>query len=329
MQRRLLGLFFLFLGALGSGWSKTVVSAPTAVKPAVVLPPVLSQAVRPAKKSPAVKKFSLGLNMIYVPPGSFQYDKYYRDICTVSGFLISQDDITRSQFWRVMGTDPSDRRYSSGSDDPVQMVNWYQAIAFCNKLSLREGLVPVYSVFGVRFSRLRFSDIPTSNDPYWDSPTVNWQANGYRLPTEMEWMWAAMGATYDALRSDFVGGVDRGGYRKAYAGSRESDGRRTRIWDWAWYYEDSGMSTHRVDSKAANELGLHDMTGNVWEWTWDLDGPYPRGPLTNYRGPAFGRHRVLRGASWGSYASACELTRRHGSNPDYQNSIIGFRVVRR
>ena len=131
---------------------------------------------------------------------------------------MSQYDITRAQFLTVMGVDPSDAGYSTGMTDPVQMVNWYHAIAFCNKLSIAEGLTPVYTVTGVNFATLTFGDIPSalSYNAVWDAAVATWTNNGYRLPTQMEWMWAAMGATSG---SGYVGPTYLTGYGKLFAGS--------------------------------------------------------------------------------------------------------------
>ncbi len=125
----------------------------------------------------------------YVPAGSFQRDADAANISTIStAFRMSQYEITRAQFLAIMGTDPSNTTYSSGTGDPVQRVNWYHAIAFCNKLSIAEGLTPVYSVSGINFTTLTYAAIPATGtwDPVWDAATANWSANGYR-PYRRKW----------------------------------------------------------------------------------------------------------------------------------------------
>jgi len=264
----------------------------------------------------------------YVPAGSFQRDATLTNISTVSAFRMSQYDITRAQFLAIMGTDPSNATYSSGTSDPVQMTNWYQAIAFCNKLSIAEGLTPVYSVSGVTFSTLTYAAIPTTSDANWDAATADWSANGYRLPTEMEYMWAAMGATSDGISADIVGGVNTGGYTKGYAGSIETGGAQVNINNYAWTSGNSGSTTHPVGTKLPNELGLYDMSGNVFEWCWDWYDSYPTGTQADYRGAASGTNRVLRGGSWNINASYATVATRNYSNPNYQYSNLGVRVVR-
>ena len=121
-----------------------------------------------------------------VPAGSFHRDATQTNISEITApFYMSAHEITREQFDTIMGNDPSDDTHSSGTSDPVQQVNWYHAIAFCNKLSIAEGLEQVYSVSGVDFSNLPFSSIPTGSNGTWDLATADWTANGYRLPTEM------------------------------------------------------------------------------------------------------------------------------------------------
>ncbi|MBN2722681.1 MAG: SUMF1/EgtB/PvdO family nonheme iron enzyme, partial [Deltaproteobacteria bacterium] len=169
-------------------------------------------------------------NMIEVPAGTFQRDSNSANLSTVSSFIIGQHEITRVQFAQIMGTEPSDQTYSSGVSDPVQTVNWYHAIAFCNKLSIAEGRSPVYTVSGVDFSTLTYEQIPTTDNATWNEAAANWSANGYRLPTEMEWMWAAMGA--DTAN---IGGINTDGYMKLFAGSNGSNV----IDNYAWYQDNS------------------------------------------------------------------------------------------
>lgn len=264
------------------------------------------------------------LPMVDVPAGKFQRDATPANISEITRpFKMSTYEITRSQFFDLMGVDPSDADNSTGTDDPVQRVNWYQAIAFCNKLSLAEGLSLVYEVAGVDFSSLSYESIPaTGYDANWHKATANWDNDGYRLPTEMEWMWAAIGAPADGQG----GSTNTTGYMKAFAGSNGGNV----IDDYAWYGVNSGSKNHPVGTKLENELGLHDMSGNAQEWIWDnFAFPLPAGSLTDYRGKSVGTgNRVVRGGNFGSMASWCTVAYRHMFNEDYQGSTVGFRVVR-
>ena len=130
--------------------------------------------------------------------------------------------------------------------------------------------------------------------------------NTYRLPTEAEWEYAARG------------GNQSGGYK--YSGSN-------RLGDVAWYDSNSGSKTHPVGSKAPNELGIYDMSGNVWEWCQDWYGSYSSNAQTNPEGAYSGSSRVLRGGSWYSFARLCRVSNRNYHNPYYGRGNFGFRLV--
>jgi len=241
---------------------------------------------------------------------------------------MSKYEITRAQWTAVTGwIDPTNGIYSSGTNDPVQQVSWYSAIAFCNKLSLLEGLTPVYTVSGVDFETLTYEQIPTANqDATWNAAAANWAANGYRLPTEMEWMWAAMGAD-----TGNPGAINTTGWTKAFAGSTGSNF----IGDYAVFGYLSGQAgattTQRVNpvgSKLANELGLHDLSGNVWEYAWDWYDRYPTGTISDYRGPASSCCRVLHGGNWDHSSTYTTIVFQSFEEPNYRYYGFGFRVVR-
>jgi formylglycine-generating enzyme required for sulfatase activity len=130
----------------------------------------------------------------------------------------------------------------------------------------------------------------------------------YRLPTEAEWEYAARG------------GNNSQGYKYSGSDSLGSVG---------WYNENSGSSTHAVGKKSPNELGLYDMSGNVWEWCSDWYGAnyYSGSPSSNPRGPSSGSYRVLRGGSWYYYATHCRVAYRYNYTPDFRNDYYGFRLV--
>jgi formylglycine-generating enzyme required for sulfatase activity len=263
------------------------------------------------------------LVMISVPAGSFQRDATYTNISNISmAFHMSETEITRAQFLAITGVDPSYKPYSAGTTAPVQQVNWYHALVFCNKLSVIECLTPVYSIGGST-NPDTWGTIPTSNNAIWDAAIANWSADGYRLPTEMEWMWAAMGATSGF---GYTSPIYLNGYLKAFAGSTGSNA----IGDYAWLRENSDSTTHTVGTKLPNELGLYDMSGNVVEWCWDWEANYPDGTLTSNtgRGAASGMNRVVRGGNRDNDASLLTIAFRTGNPPYIQYHDHGFRVVR-
>ena len=160
-------------------------------------------------------------------------------------------------------------------------------MAFCNALSALEGLTPAYTING-------------------DTVRRNAGASGYRLPTEAQWEYAARGRKLSR------------GY--TYAGSDT-------VGEVAWYGDYSGERTHEVGGKAANELGLHDMSGNVWEWCWDRWGDYRAEAQTHPTGPSSGSDRVLRGGSWRRSATYVRPAARGNYSPSLRGYNLGFRVV--
>ena len=267
--------------------------------------------------------------LICVPRGRFQRDSGAENISVISNpYRISRYEITRAQFLDVVGGDPSDTAASSGDSDPVQRTNLYHIITFCNKLSLREGLTPVYAVSGINFSTLAYASIPTADNTTWNSAVVNWAANGYRLPSEMEWMWAAMGATHGF---GFSGLAYTSGYARAFAGSTGSNA----IGDYVWYGENSTTTTHPVGGKLANELGLHDMSGNVYEYCWDRSSSDADNPgytmtgwLHDYHGDTSTTNRVMRSGCFSSSVSSVTIAERGFPGAYSMLNVLGFRVAR-
>jgi formylglycine-generating enzyme required for sulfatase activity len=137
---------------------------------------------------------------------------------------------------------------------------------------------------------------------------MNINADGYRLPTEMEWEFAARGGNQS---QNYI-----------YSGSFN-------IWEVAWFTYNSNNTTHKIGTKIPNEQGLYDMSGNVWEWCWDWYDPYPIGSYINPTGPGGGDLRIGRGGGWSAQAQYCQISNRPISYPFCRDNSIGFRVVRR
>ncbi len=231
------------------------------------------------------------VNFVFVEGGNFQmgddegmYDWKPVHSVTVSSFYMSKFEVTQKEWQEVMGSNPS--RFK-GDNQPVEQVSWYEAVEFCNKKSLREGLTPSYNISG-------------------KNVTCDFSANGCRLPTEAEWEYAARG------------GNKSRGYK--YSGSDNLDAV-------AWYDGNSGSKTHAVGQKQANELGLYDLSGNVWEWCWDWrdDYYYRNSPRKDPKGPPYGSDRIFRG---GSFGHGTRVAYRYCESPTKTGVYFGFRIVR-
>ena len=212
-------------------------------------------------------------------------------------YMIGMHPVTQELWESVMGNNPSQYK---GKHRPVECLSWTDCIRFCNKLSERDGFTKAYRIktYDGEDEDIEASDV-----------VCDFQADGYRLPTDWEWWFAATGN--QAL---------------AYSGSDDID-------DVAWYQDNSDGHTHDVGTKNPNGFGIYDMNGNVHEWCWDWWDRYTwenygQPPTEDSKGPEEGTAKLIRGGTFDSSAEYCRLDKQVWAYVDGMEDYVGIRLCR-
>ena len=246
---------------------------------------------------------------IFVNGGPFENtnSSYYGKDKTISNFYIGKYEVTQKEWVEIMGSNPSE---FLGENLPVENVNWYDCVEYCNTRSLKEGLEPYYTID------------KNKKDPYNDNGLdeikwtviINEGANGYRLPTEQEWEYAAGGGKM-SKNYTYSGGniLNEVGYYWCNSGDLDLKGKE---WNWS-LLQNNNCKTKIVGSKLPNELGIYDISGNVREWCydWHNNDTDPKG-------------RVLKGGGWIGADYCCEINFQGNYEANGKGSDTGLRLCR-
>jgi len=271
--------------------------------------------------------------LYYVPAGTFIQGSPSDEPCRYScedqfthtltrNLAVMETEVTQGM-WEALDAVqpdlPDNHSYFSGSDRPVERVSWYEAVLFANLLSMERGLTRCY------YRDASFTTPVTSDNYISWSFYCNFNANGYRLPTEGEWEYFCRAGTMGPFW------VNEPNYTSDTCGSPYCvEGEFPNLDQAAVFCAIDPGGTALVGGKDENPWGLRDVHGNVMEWCWDwyYGEHYPFGSLTDYEGPDGGDFRVLRGGGWNFPASWCRSSERHASAPGCHDNYRGFRLVR-
>ena len=267
---------------------------------AQAIPYVLQEAIRLKREIPVPQ-------MELISDGSFQmgdingiYNEDERPVHEVNltSFYMGVHEVTFAAYdlfcEATNRPKPDDYGWGRGSQ-PVMNVSWLDAIAYCNWLSEQHNLTPVYVI------NQKLGSVSLGS-------TRKGANNGYRLPTEAEWEYAARGGIL--MNKSHI-----------YAGSAQ-------LGEVGWYERNSKDRTQPVSQLRPNNAGMYDMSGNVWEWCYDWFGGYPSKAQTDPTGPNTGSHRIIRGGAWIQPAVDCRVSTRQYRRPEEKTVYIGFRLVR-
>ena len=270
----------------------------------------LSPRVRNRKKGKIVGNIPENKDMIFVQGGKYK-PSFFNEEREVGNLEVCKYQTTQDMWMEVMENNPSNWK---GGRLPIERVSWWDALEYCNRLSEKYGLQPVYVIEENEERNILKINQLDGEVVYPDLADFK-KTEGYRLPTELEWEWFARGGEV---------AIQDGTFDTTYAGSNNVD-------EVAWHSGNSGKRTHAVGMKKNNELGIYDCSGNTEEWCYDTsDNGYIYEDKTYIYDESIDNRR-LRGGSWRDYYSRCEIIYRDELSGDHNYSykyFIGFRIVR-
>jgi len=270
----------------------------------IIVGVVLSQ-TEVFESKPAIISLKKPDDLVLVKGGLFmnKKSKYYGKNITEPDFYIGKYEVTQKEWTSVMDSNPSEFK---GENLPVEAVSWYDCVEYCNKRSIKEGLKPYYNIDKNKKD--------PNNDNVIDeikwTVTINEGADGYRLPSEAEWEYAASGGQ---MSKNYVYSGSNNVDEVAWFWKNSGDEYLTGIWNWP-LIKNNNNKTKPVGRKKPNELGLYDMSGNVREWCWDWDESTKK--------------RVWKGGGWLGAAYCCISSFRSSFEASGKGPDQGFRVCR-